>query len=56
MYGAEHLMPFLETNCSLNADQFADALLADIARWTEQSEEQNQQDDLTLLVFDSKNF
>jgi serine phosphatase RsbU (regulator of sigma subunit) len=56
MYGAERLMHFLETNCSLNADQIADALLADVARWTEQSEEQNQQDDLTLLVFDSKRF
>jgi serine phosphatase RsbU (regulator of sigma subunit) len=56
MYGAEHLMHFLERNCSLNADQFADGLLADVARWTEQSGEQNQQDDLTLLVFDSKRF
>jgi serine phosphatase RsbU (regulator of sigma subunit) len=56
MYGAEHLMQFVERNCSLNADQLADALLADVARWTEQSEEQNQQDDLTLLVFDSKRF
>jgi serine phosphatase RsbU (regulator of sigma subunit) len=56
MYGAEQLMQFLETNCSLNADQVADALLADIARWTEQSGEQSQQDDLTLLVFDSKRF
>ena len=54
MYGADRLMHFLETNRSLNADQFADALLADIARWIEQTGEQNQQDDLTLLVLDSK--
>ena len=56
MYGAERLMHFLERNCSLNADQFADALLADVASWTERSGEQNQQDDITLLVFDSKRF
>lgn len=54
MYGADRLMHFLETNRSLDADQFADALLADVARWIEQTAEQNQQDDLTLLVFDSK--
>jgi serine phosphatase RsbU (regulator of sigma subunit) len=54
MYGVDRLMHFLETNRSLDANQFADALLADVARWIEQTGEQNQQDDLTLLVFDSK--
>jgi phosphoserine phosphatase RsbU/P len=54
MYGAERFMRFLESNKSLNAGQFADALLAEIARWTGQSGEQGQQDDLTLVLFDFK--
>ena len=54
MYGAERFMRFLESNKSLNAGQFTDALLAEIARWTGQSSEQGQQDDLTLVLFDFK--
>jgi phosphoserine phosphatase RsbU/P len=54
MYGAERFMRFLESNKSLNAGQFADALLGEISRWTGQSGEQGQQDDLTLVVFDFK--
>jgi len=53
MYGVERLMHFLEKQRSLNAGEFADALLADVGRWTEQPGEPNQQDDITLLVFDS---
>lgn len=52
MYGAERFLRFLENNRALNSDQFADALLAEITRWTGQSGEQSQQDDLTFLVFD----
>jgi serine phosphatase RsbU (regulator of sigma subunit) len=54
MFGVEQLMRFLESNKSLNAGQFADALLAKIDRWTGQSSEQGQQDDLTLVLFDFK--
>lgn len=54
MFGAEQFMRFLESNKSLNADQFADALLAKIDCWTGQSSEQGQQDDLTLVLFDFK--
>ena len=54
MYGAERFMRFLEINKSLDAGQFADALLAEIARWTGQTGEQGQQDDLTLVLFDFK--
>jgi phosphoserine phosphatase RsbU/P len=54
MYGADRFMRFLEINNSLKADQFADALLAEIARWTGQSADRGQQDDVTLLLFDFK--
>jgi sigma-B regulation protein RsbU (phosphoserine phosphatase) len=54
MYGEERFMRFLESNKSLDAGKFADALLAEIAGWTGQSGEQGQQDDLTIVVFDFK--
>lgn len=54
MYGDERFMQFLESNKALNAGNFADALLSDVAAWTGQSGEQNQQDDLTIVVFDFK--
>jgi sigma-B regulation protein RsbU (phosphoserine phosphatase) len=54
MFGVEQFMRFLESNKSLNAGQFADALLAKIDCWTSQSSEQGQQDDLTLVLFDFK--
>jgi len=52
MYGPERFMRFLENNHELNAGQFADSLLTEIARWTGQPSEQGQQDDLTLVLFD----
>jgi phosphoserine phosphatase RsbU/P len=54
MFGVEQFMRFLESNKSLNAGQFADALLAEIDRWTGQSSKQGQQDDLTIVLFDFK--
>ena len=54
MYGAERFMRFLETNCTLNADQFADTFLAEIADWSSQCGKPGQQDDLTILLFDLK--
>jgi len=54
MYGADRLMRFIEDNYTLNANTFADALLAEIANWTSRSACQNQQDDITLLLFDFK--
>jgi phosphoserine phosphatase RsbU/P len=52
MYGEERLMRFLESNKALNGGEFADALLSGIAGWTGQPGEQNQQDDLTIVMFD----
>ena len=54
MYGGERFAAFLEANRSLKADQFADSFLAEIARFTGQTAEQGQQDDITLLLFDFK--
>jgi sigma-B regulation protein RsbU (phosphoserine phosphatase) len=54
MYGLDRLMHFMEAHPSLDAAQFADAFLAEIANWTGQSAEQGQQDDITLLVVDFK--
>jgi serine phosphatase RsbU (regulator of sigma subunit) len=53
-YGADRVTRFLENNHNLNADQFADAFLAEITSWTGESTDQGQQDDITLLLFDFK--
>jgi phosphoserine phosphatase RsbU/P len=52
MYGLDRFVHFMETNTSLNASQFTDAFLAELADWTGQSADQAQQDDITLLVVD----
>ena len=52
LYGADRFMRFMEKNHALNAEQFADTFLAEIASWTGQSDDQGQQDDITLLLFD----
>lgn len=54
LYGEDRFMRFLENNHALNAEQFADAFLDEIAKWTGQSAGQGQQDDITLLLFDFK--
>jgi sigma-B regulation protein RsbU (phosphoserine phosphatase) len=52
-YGTDRLMRFMENNTSLRADQFADTFLHELSLWSEQSSEQGQQDDITLLVIGS---
>jgi serine phosphatase RsbU (regulator of sigma subunit) len=49
-YGAERFMRFMENNTSLSADHFADAFLREISCWSQESPEQGQQDDITLLA------
>jgi phosphoserine phosphatase RsbU/P len=49
-YGTGRIMRFMENNTSLRADQFSDAFLRELSLWSEQSPEQGQQDDITLLV------
>jgi phosphoserine phosphatase RsbU/P len=54
MYGEDRLMGFMENHHALNAEQFADAFLSEIASWSAQLAGQSQQDDITLLLFDFK--
>jgi serine phosphatase RsbU (regulator of sigma subunit) len=49
-FGVDRFMRFMENNKSLSADQFADAFLDEISRWSQHSPDQGQQDDVTLLV------
>ena len=54
LYGTDRFLRFLENKHSLNAEEFADAFLEDIAKWSGQSDERGQQDDITLVLFDFK--
>jgi len=51
-FGADRFMRFIENHMHLGADPFAEALLGELSRWTEQTAEAGQQDDITLLVVD----
>jgi len=54
LYGTDRFMRFMENHRALNAEQFADTFLSEIANWTGQPADQGQQDDITLLLFDFK--
>jgi serine phosphatase RsbU (regulator of sigma subunit) len=56
LYGEDRFMQFMENNHALKAEEFADAFLDEIAKWSGQSVGQSQQDDITLLLFDFKTF
>jgi phosphoserine phosphatase RsbU/P len=53
-FGVHRLMRFIENHKDLAADQFSQMLLNDLSRWSDQTTEQGQQDDITLLVIDFK--
>jgi phosphoserine phosphatase RsbU/P len=53
-FGVERFMRFIENNKHLGADQFAQTFLTELSRWSGQTAEQGQQDDITLLVVDFK--
>jgi phosphoserine phosphatase RsbU/P len=53
-FGANRFMRFIESHKHLGADQFSQAFLAELARWSNQTAEHGQQDDITLLVIDFK--
>jgi len=50
LYGADRFKRFLEVNSSLEADDFSDALLDELSRWSGQSRGQGQKDDITFLA------
>jgi serine phosphatase RsbU (regulator of sigma subunit) len=54
-YGTDRFMRFMDLNRALDTKSFADASVAEIAKWTGQSADQSQQDDITLLVIDYQN-
>jgi phosphoserine phosphatase RsbU/P len=53
-FGVDRLMRFIENHKDLAADQFSQRLLNDLSRWSNQTTERGQQDDITLLVIDFK--
>jgi phosphoserine phosphatase RsbU/P len=53
-FGANRFMRFIENHKHLVADQFSEAFLTELSRWSNQPAEQGQQDDITLLVIDFK--
>jgi phosphoserine phosphatase RsbU/P len=53
-FGADRFMRFIENHKHLVADQFSEKFLTELSRWSNQTAEQGQQDDITLLVIDFK--
>jgi phosphoserine phosphatase RsbU/P len=53
-FGADRLMSFIKNHNHLEAESFSQSLLNDLAGWSNQTVEQGQQDDITLLVIDYK--
>ena len=50
----DRLKEMVEANHALPADQFVDALLDGVARWSEKISGPSQSDDITLLAIDFK--
>jgi serine phosphatase RsbU (regulator of sigma subunit) len=53
-FGTARFIEFMEINQSLTVDQFADGLLDELSRWSEQPRGQGQQDDITVVTIDFK--
>jgi sigma-B regulation protein RsbU (phosphoserine phosphatase) len=53
-FGTDRFLRFMESSCSLGADQFIDSLLDELSQWSENPRGNGQQDDITVLVIDSK--
>jgi phosphoserine phosphatase RsbU/P len=53
-FGVDRFMSFIENNRHLRADQFVETFMAELSRWSGQTADQWQQDDITLLVVDFK--
>jgi sigma-B regulation protein RsbU (phosphoserine phosphatase) len=55
MLGIDRFKGFLEAHHDFGADQLADSLLDELARWSGHPRGQGQEDDITLLAIDFKN-
>ena len=53
-FGLDRFMGFIENNKHLGADPFVQTFLTELSRWSGQTAEQGQQDDITILVVDFK--
>jgi phosphoserine phosphatase RsbU/P len=53
-FGTERFLRFIERSHGLAADQFIDALLDELSRWTGRPRGDGQQDDITILAIDFK--
>jgi len=53
-FGTSGFKRFVESSFSLGGDQFIDALLGELARWSDHPGDNRQQDDITVLVIDFK--
>lgn len=53
-FGTARLMMFMDSNPNLAVDQFANGLLDELSRWSEQPVGRGQQDDITVLTIDFK--
>jgi phosphoserine phosphatase RsbU/P len=51
-FGIVRCAQFIESHCQLSADELADDLLREIARWTARAAGSFQEDDMTLVVLD----
>jgi len=49
-FGADRLMSFIKNHNHLEAEPFSQTLLDDLAGWSNQTVDQGQQDDITLLL------
>jgi phosphoserine phosphatase RsbU/P len=53
-FGTGRFLDFMERNHHLEANQFADALMDGLSRWSEHPPGQGQRDDITLLTIDCR--
>ena len=51
-FGTSRFIKFIDTHPKLAVDQFADGLLDELSRWSEQPRGEGQQDDITVLTID----
>ena len=51
-FGTARIKQFIEKSHRLPVDHFAEGLLEELSRWSEQPQGQGQQDDITVLTID----
>lgn len=54
-FGLDRFKQFLQDNHDLSVEQFVDALLNELSRWSDLASGREPEDDLTLLAFHFEN-